>query len=139
MMTTEWQQIDTVRMNLKTAELRQSLRMPKPHLFLAADLVTIARGSCQLNVWQDDGSHTVRRTIRRADHPHGSAGDDSQSQLPRDDFDQFYQLLRHDGPRTVTMSMLLAEKLAVSVDGVLWIEQAMTIPIRDINIQVPLR
>ena len=139
MMTTEWQQIDTVRMNLKTAELRQSLRMAKPHLFLAADLVTIARGSCQLNVWQDDDSHTADEQSGELIIPMDQPVMTANLRLPRDDFDHFYQLLRHDGPRTVTMSMLLAEKLAVSVDGVLWIEQAMTIPIRDINIQVPLR
>ena len=139
MMTTEWQQIDTVRMNLKTAELRQSLRTAKPHLFLAADLVTIARGSCQLNVWQDDDSKESAEQSGELIIPMDQPVMTANLNLPRDDFDQFYQLLRHDGPRTVTMSMLLAEKLAVSVDGVLWIEQAMTIPIRDINIQVPLR
>ena len=139
MMTTEWQQIDTVRMNLKTAELRQSLRVAKPHLFLAADLVTIARGSCQLNVWQDDESIAAAEHSDELIIPMDQPVMTANLKLPRDDFDHFYQLLRHDGPRTVSMSMRLAEKLAVSVDGVLWIEQAMTIPITDIDIQVPLR
>ena len=44
-----------------------------------------------------------------------------------------------DGPRTIALNLVLDAKLAVSVDGVLWIEEAMSIPIRDIRIEIPLR
>jgi hypothetical protein len=54
-------------------------------------------------------------------------------------FDQLYQLLSKDGPRTIALNLVLDAKLAVSVDGVLWIEEAMSIPIRDIRIEIPLR
>jgi len=136
-MTTDWQQIDTVRMNLKSAELRQSLLAYEPHIFAVADLVTIARGSCQLHAIQEDDAPEDR--IGELNIPLDQPVMTAKLALNAERFDQLYQLLSKDGPRTIALNLVLDAKLAVSVDGVLWIEEAMSIPIRDIRIEIPLR
>ena len=51
-MTENWQQTDQITMSLQTAELRLAGIQSQPVLALSCHLVTIARGQCQMELFQ---------------------------------------------------------------------------------------
>ena len=144
----DWQQIDTVRMVLKSAELRQSLVSQPRYFFLACDLVTIARGSCQITIREisaqspDAPQNTVASKagpIGNLSIPLEQSVMSAEINLSPKQFADVQNMLSQNGPRNMSLSLQLDGKLAVSIDGLLWVESQTTLPISDMLFQVSLK
>ena len=146
-MSDDWHQTEQIVMAVQTAELRQAGVGDTPELHLSCNLVSIARGQCQLTVSAYDtpvgekmagekmagekiGSLLieVNRPVMRGD-----------VQVPNTLFAAIRERLAATPPRPISLTLSLDTKLAVSIEGDLRIDAEKTIGIQDMAVSLPLK
>jgi len=146
-MSDDWHQTEQIVMAVQTAELRQAGVSDTPELHLSCNLVSIARGQCQLTVSAYDtpvgeqivgeqivgekiGSLLieVNRPVMRGD-----------VQVPNTLFAAIRERLAATPPRPISLTLCLDTKLAVSIEGDLRIDAEKTIGIQDMAVSLPLK
>ena len=136
-MSDDWHQTEQIVMAVQTAELRQAGVGDTPELHLSCNLVSIARGQCQLTVSACDtpvgekiGSLLieVNRPVMRGD-----------VQVPNTLFAAIRERLAATPPRPISLTLSLDTKLAVSIEGDLRIDAEKTIGIQDMAVSLPLK
>jgi len=126
-------------MAVQTAELRQAGVADAPELHLSCNLVSIARGQCQLTL---SGSDTDKDT----DAPIGSLLIEVNRpvmrgtvRIPTALFTSIRERLAATPPRPVSLTLQLDTQLAVSIKGDLRIDAEKTIGIQDMTVILPLK
>ena len=136
-MNDDWQQTDRVVMAVQTAEIRQASVDSQPTLNLSCSLVNIARGQCMLEISAGgitDGAD-IGQLVIEIDRPviRGHAT------IPRPLYDAVLSRLANAPPRQISLSLSIASKLAVSLEGDLRIDDETTVKITDIAVTLPLK
>lgn len=134
-MTERWHQTNQISMSLQTAELRLAGIQQQPVLALSCHLVSIARGQCQLEIYEGDAKSgaigaieiDVSRPIMRA-----------RVALPPSLYESLSQRLINATPRRISLTLTLATQLAVSIEGDLRIDESMKLDILDLAATIPL-
>ena len=141
-MTDEWQQTDQIVMSVQTAEIRQSGINEAPTLNLSCGLVNIARGQCFLKIEAkkqsadfDDGVESIGTLTIEIDRPviQGTAA------IPKSLYDSLVMRLASAPPRPVSISLSIAQKLAVSLEGDLRIDDVTEVVVNDLSVTIPLK
>ena len=141
-MTDEWQQTDQIVMSVQTAEIRQSGINEAPTLNLSCGLVNIARGQCFLKIEAkkqsadfDDGVDSIGSLTIEIDRPviQGTAT------IPKSLYDSLVTRLASAPPRPVSISLSIAQNLAVSLEGDLRIDDVTEVVINDLSVTIPLK
>ena len=124
-------------MAVQTAEIRQAGVGSQPTLNLSCSLVNIARGQCMLEIsagetsaGADIGQLVIeidRRVIR------------GQATIPQTLYDFVLSCLASTPPRQISLSLSIASKLAVSLEGDLRIDDETTVNISDLAVTLPLK
>ena len=141
-MNDEWQQTDQIVMSVQTAELRQSGINEAPTLNLSCGLVNIARGQCFLKIEAekqsgdfDNGAGAIGILTIEIDRPviQGTAT------IPKSLYDSIVTRLASAPPRPVSISLSIAQKLAVSLEGDLRIDDVTEVVINNLSVTIPLK
>ena len=141
-MTDEWQQTDQIVMSVQTAEIRQSGINEAPTLNLSCGLVNIARGQCFLKIEAkkqsadfDDGVESIGTLTIEIDRPviQGTAA------IPKSLYDSLVMRLASAPPRPVSISLSIAQKLAVSLEGDLRIDDVTEVDVNNLSVTIPLK
>ena len=141
-MTDEWQQTDQIVMSVQTAEIRQSGINEAPTLNLSCGLVNIARGQCFLKIEAknqsadfDDGVESIGSLTIEIDRPviQGTAA------IPKSLYDSLVMRLASAPPRPVSISLSIAQKLAVSLEGDLRIDDVTEVDVNNLSVTIPLK
>ena len=141
-MNDEWQQTDQIVMSVQTAELRQSGINEAPTLHLSCGLVNIARGQCFLKIEAerqggdfDNCTTAIGRLTIEIDRPviQGTAT------IPIALYDSIVTRLASAPPRPVSISLSIAQKLAVSLEGDLRIDDVTEVVINNLSVTIPLK
>jgi len=141
-MTDEWQQTDQIVMSVQTAELRQSGINEAPTLNLSCDLVNIARGQCFLKIEAekqsgdfDNGVTSIGSLTIEIDRPviQGTAT------IPKSLYDSLVTRLASAPPPPVSISLTIAQKLAVSLEGDLRINDVTDVVVNNLSVTMPLK
>ena len=141
-MTDEWQQTDQIVMSVQTAEIRQSGINAAPTLNLSCGLVNIARGQCFLKIEAkkqsadfDDGVDSIGSLTIEIDRPviQGTAT------IPKSLYDSLVTHLVSAPPRPVSISLSIAQKLAVSLEGDLRIDDVTEVVVNNLSVTIPLK
>ena len=141
-MNDEWQQTDKIVMSVQTAELRQSGISEAPTLNLSCGLVNIARGQCFLKIEAenqsgdfDNGATAIGSLTIEIDRPviQGTAT------IPKSLYDSIVTRLASAPPRPVSISLSIAQKLAVSLEGDLRIDDVTEVVVNNISVTLPLK
>lgn len=133
----DWQQTDQIVMSVQTAELRQAGITETPTLNLSCSLVNIARGQCQLEVVAGTADQTadIGSLVIEIDRPvmRGRAA------IPQALYDQMVSCLVSAPPRPISLSLAIATKLAVSLEGDLRINDVTEVAVTDLSVTLPLK
>ena len=141
-MNDEWQQTDQIVMSVQTAELRQSGVSEAPTLNLSCGLVNIARGQCFLKIEAekqsgdfDNGTTAIGNLTIEIDRPviQGTAT------IPKSLYDSIVTRLASAPPRPVSISLSIAQKLAVSLEGDLRIDDVTEVVVNNLSVTLPLK
>ena len=141
-MNDEWQQTDKIVMSVQTAELRQSGISEAPTLNLSCGLVNIARGQCFLKIEAenqsgdfDNGATAIGSLTIEIDRPviQGTAT------IPKSLYDSIVTRLASAPPRPVSISLSIAQKLAVSLEGDLRIDDVTEVVVNNLSVIMPLK
>ena len=139
-MRDDWQQTDQIVMSVQAAELRQTGITEQPSLNLSCSLVNIARGQCMLEITAGtaDTADTVSdigRLMIEIDRPvmRGKAT------IPQSLYDTLLTRLASAPPRPISLSLSIATKLAVSLEGDLRIDEATEVTVTDLSVTLPLK
>ena len=142
-MNDEWQQTDQIVMSVQTAEIRQSGINEAPTLNLSCGLVNIARGQCLLEVEAkkkqsgdfDNGVTAIGSLTIEIDRPviRGMAT------IPKSLYDSLVTHLASAPPRPVSISLRIAQKLAVSLEGDLRIDDVTEVVVNNLSVTIPLK
>jgi len=141
-MNDEWQQTDQIVMSVQTAEIRQSGINEAPTLNLSCGLVNIARGQCFLKIEAkkqsadfDDGVESIGTLTIEIDRPviQGTAA------IPKSLYDSLVMRLASAPPRPVSISLSIAQKLAVSLEGDLRIDDVTEVDVNNLSVTIPLK
>ena len=141
-MTDEWQQTDQIVMSVQTAEIRQSGINEAPTLNLSCGLVNIARGQCFLKIEAekqsgdfDNGTTSIGSLTIEIDRPviQGKAT------IPKSLYDSLVTRLASAPPRPVSISLSIAQKLAVSLEGDLRIDDVTEVVVNNLSVTIPLK
>ena len=141
-MNDEWQQTDQIVMFVQTAELRQSGISEAPTLNLSCGLVNIARGQCFLKIEAekqsgefDNGATAIGSLTIEIDRPviQGTAT------IPKSLYDSILTRLASAPPRPVSISLSIAQKLAVSLEGDLRIDDVTEVVVNNLSVTIPLK
>ena len=141
-MTDEWQQTDQIVMSVQTAEIRQSGINEAPTLNLSCGLVNIARGQCFLKIEAekqsgdfDNGVTSIGSLTIEIDRPviQGIAT------IPKSLYDSLVTRLASAPPRPVSISLSIAQKLAVSLEGDLRIDDVTEVVVNNLSVTIPLK
>ena len=141
-MNDEWQQTNQIVMSVQTAELRQSGINEAPTLNLSCGLVNIARGQCFLKIEAkkqsadfDDGVEYIGTLTIEIDRPviQGTAA------IPESLYDSLVTRLASAPPRPVSISLNIAQKLAVSLEGDLRIDDVTEVVVNNLSVTIPLK
>ena len=141
-MNDEWQQTNQIVMSVQTAELRQSGINEAPTLNLSCGLVNIARGQCFLKIEAkkqsgdfDNGVSSIGSLTIEIDRPviQGTA------KIPKSLFDSLVTRLASAPPRPVSISLSIAQKLAVSLEGDLRIDDVTEVDVNNLSVTIPLK
>ena len=141
-MNDEWQQTDQIVMSVQTAEIRQSGINEAPTLNLSCGLVNIARGQCFLKIEAkkqsadfDDGVEPIGSLTIEIDRPviQGTAA------IPKSLYEALVTRLASAPPRPVSISLSIAQKLAVSLEGDLRINDVTEVIVNDLSVTIPLK
>ena len=141
-MSDEWQQTDQIVMSVQTAEIRQSGINEAPTLNLSCGLVNIARGQCFLKIEAkkqsadfDDGVEPIGSLTIEIDRPviQGTA------KITKSLFESLVTRLASAPPRPVSISLSIAQKLAVSLEGDLRIDDVTEVVVNNLSVTIPLK
>ena len=141
-MSDEWQQTDQTVMSVQTAEIRQSGINETPTLNLSCGLVNIARGQCFLKIEAekqsgdfDNGVTSIGSLTIEIDRPviQGTAT------IPESLYDSLVTRLASAPPRPVSISLSIAQKLAVSLEGDLRIDDVTEVVVNNLSVTIPLK
>ena len=146
-MSDDWHQTEQIVMAVQTAELRQAGVSDTPELHLSCNLVSIARGQCQLTVSAYDTPVSEKKAgEKKVGEKIGSLlievnrpvmrGD---VQVPNTLFAAIRERLAATSPRPISLTLSLDTKLAVSIEGDLRIDVEKTIGIQDMAVSLPLK
>jgi len=142
-MQDDWQQTDQIVMAVQTAEVRQAGIAANPTLNLSCSLVNIARGQCMLSVTAGkvttgagSGSGSgIGKLVIEIDRPIMRG----QAMVPQPLYDALQSRLASAPPRPVSLSLTIATKLAVSLEGDLRIDDETEVDVTDIAVTLPLK
>ena len=136
-MTEKWQQTDLIVMAVQTAELRQAGVRENPRLNLSCSLVNIARGQCMLEVSagqaRDDAE--VGELVIEIDRPVMQG----VITIPQPLYDALLNCLYSAPPRPISLSLRIATRLAVSLEGDLRINDKTSVSVLDLAVNLPLK
>jgi len=141
-MNDEWQQTNQIVMSVQTAELRQSGINEAPTLNLSCGLVNIARGQCFLKIEAekqsadfDDGVESIGSLTIEIDRPviQGTAT------ITKSLYDSLVTRLASAPPRPVSISLSIAQNLAVSLEGDLRIDDVTDVVVNNLSVTIPLK
>ena len=136
-MSDDWQQTDRIVMAVQTAEIRQTGVGSQPTLNLSCSLVNIARGQCMLEISAGETSAgaDIGQLVIEIDRPivRGHAA------IPEALYDSVLSCLAGTLPRQISLSLSIASKLAVSLEGDLRIDDETTVKITDLSVILPLK
>jgi len=134
-MRDDWQQTDQIVMSVQAAELRQTGITEQPSLNLSCSLVNIARGQCMLEITAGtaDTVSDIGRLMIEIDRPvmRGKAT------IPQSLYDTLLTRLASAPPRPISLSLSIATKLAVSLEGDLRIDEATEVTVTDLSVTLP--
>ena len=146
--TLEWSQIDSIQMSVQTADLSLLNNTEDQQLSLSCTLLTIARGKCNVEIQHYKNS--ADETPQDAYYDEFSGG----VIIPRDrpvmqckgvmppshfrELTKKFIAIQSVG-RPITVTLYLQDKLSVSVNGDLYIEDTREITIKQIDFLFPLR
>ena len=133
----EFDSLNTIQMALQSAEQHLHHNNGITQLQLSCSLINIARGSCVVVIRPDGalGKSPFGSIHIPADRPVMQA----QISLASDSFDELATHLRHPAPRPVTLVMTVIDKLAVSQDGLLFIDESLDTAVTDIYWSLPIK
>ncbi|MEC9142959.1 MAG: hypothetical protein VYC20_09120 [Pseudomonadota bacterium] len=136
-MTEKWQQTDLIVMAVQTAELRQAGIREKPRLNLSCSLVNIARGQCMLEVsaGQVSDNSEVGELVIEIDRPLMQG----VITIPQPLYDALLNCLYSAPPRPISLSLTIATRLAVSLEGDLRINDKTSVSVLDLAVNLPLK
>ena len=136
-MTEKWQQTDLIVMAVQTAELRQARVREKPRLNLSCSLVNIARGQCMLEVsaGQVSDNSEVGELVIEIDRPVMQG----VITIPQPLYDALLNCLYSAPPRPISLSLTIATRLAVSLEGDLRINDKTSVNVLDLAVNLPLK
>ena len=131
-MTEKWQQTDLIVMAVQTAELRQAGVREKPRLNLSCSLVNIARGQCMLEVsaGQVSDNSEVGELVIEIDRPVMQG----VITIPQPLYDALLNCLYSAPPRPISLSLTIATRLAVSLEGDLRINDKTSVNVLDLAV-----
>ena len=132
-----WQQADQIVMSVQTAELRQVSIKKTPSLHLSCSLVNIARGQCMLEIGAGTPTapDNIGKLVIEIDRPvmRGNAV------IPQTLYDPVVSCLGSAPPRPISLSLAIATKLAVSLEGDLRIDDVTEVTVTDLSVTLPLK
>ena len=150
--TLEWSQIDSIQMSVQTADLSVLNNTTDQQLSLSCTLLTIARGKCNVEIQHYKNS--AEEVPQDASYDGFSGGFSGGVIIPRDRpvmqckgvmpashfnaLTEKFIAIRPVG-RPITVTLYLQDKLSVSVNGDLYIEDTREITIKHIDFIFPLR
>lgn len=150
--TLEWSQIDSIQMSVQTADLSVLNNTTDQQLSLSCTLLTIARGKCNVEIQHYKNS--AEEALQDASYDGFSGGFSGGVIIPRDRpvmqckgvmpashfnaLTEKFIAIRPVG-RPITVTLYLQDKLSVSVNGDLYIEDTREITIKHIDFIFPLR
>ena len=136
-MSDDWQQTDQIVMAVQTAEIRQTGVNSQPTLNLSCSLVNIARGQCMLEIsaGQTTSGTDIGQLVIEIDRPviRGNII------IPQQLYDAAVSRFAGAPPRQISLSLSIATKLAVSLEGDLRIDDETTVRITDLAMTLPLK
>ena len=141
-MQDEWQQTNQIVMAVQTAELRQHGITEKQCLHLSCSLVNIARGQCFLEIKPGEKRAKFEKSLAKIgtitieiDRPiiQGVAT------IPLSLYDTLVKRLSSTPPRPVALTLSIAQKLAVSLEGDLRINEITQVAVNDLSVTLPLK
>lgn len=133
----DWQQTDQVVISVQTAELRQASINKAPTLNLSCSLVNIARGQCiiEIEAGTPTTSENIGNLLIEIDRPVMRGN----FVVPKSLYNSIVSCLGTAPPRPISMTLTIATKLAVSVEGDLRINETTEITVNDLSIVLPLK
>ena len=150
--TLEWSQIDSIQMSVQTADLSVLNNTTDQQISLSCTLLTIARGKCNVEIQHYKNS--AEEVPQDASYDGFSGGFSGGVIIPRDRpvmqckgvmpashfnaLTEKFIAIRSVG-RPITVTLYLQDKLSVSVNGDLYIEDTREITIKHIDFIFPLR
>jgi hypothetical protein len=144
----EWSQIDSIQMSVQKADLFLLNNTQNQQINLSCTLLTIARGKCNLEIKQ------YKNSVEDAKQDEFHEGFSGRVIIPRDRpvmkcegviFPSHFRALSEkliaiqSVARPITVTLCLQDKLSVSVNGDLYIEDTREITIKHIDFAFPLR
>ena len=141
-MQDEWQQTNQIVMAVQTAELRQHGITEKQCLHLSCSLVNIARGQCFLEIKPGKTRTKFEKNLPEIgiitieiDRPiiQGVVT------IPSSLYDTLVKQLSNTPPRPVALTLSIAQKLAVSLEGDLRINEVTQVAVNDLSVTLPLK
>ena len=133
----DWQQTDQIVISVQTAELRQVSTNYTPTLNLSCSLVNIARGQCIIEIaaGTPNTSETIGNLFIEIDRPVMRG----RVIIPEQLFNSIISCLVNAPPRPISISLTIATKLAVSLEGDLRINEATQVIVTDLSVTLPLK
>ena len=129
--------LNTIQMSLQSAEQHLHHNDGLTQLQLSCSLINIARGSCVVVIRPDGtvGQSPFGSIHIPADRPVMQA----KISLALETFDALVGNLRHLAPRPVTLVMTVMDKLSVSQDGLLFIDESLDTAITHVYWSIPIK
>ena len=129
--------LNTIQMSLQSAEQHLHHNDGTTQLQLSCSLINIARGSCIVVIRPDGvvGQSPFGSIHIPSDRPVMQA----QISLASETFDPLVENLRHLAPRPVTLVMTVMDKLSVSQDGLLFINESLDTAVTNIYCSLPIK
>tara|TARA_B100000989_G_scaffold279123_1_gene241468 strand:+ start:799 stop:1209 length:411 start_codon:yes stop_codon:yes gene_type:complete len=133
----DWQQTDQIVISVQTAELRQVSINYAPTLNLSCSLVNIARGQCIIEIaaGTPNTSENIGNLLIEIDRPVMRG----RVVIPEQLYNSIISCLGNAPPRPISISLTIATKLAVSLEGDLRINEATQVIVTDLSVILPLR
>jgi hypothetical protein len=132
----EWQQTRDISMAVQTLDLHMDGMELRPSFQASCNLINIARGRGQVTISPSDKAKVVSGSV---DILINKPVMEVALVMPKSRFDDLLQLARSSSHRPLVLSLTVDQDLAVSVEGDLRINEAMTLGIIDCHLTLPLK
>ena len=133
----DWQQTDQIVISVQAAELRHVSINSSPTLNLSCSLVNIARGQCVIEIaaGTPTTSENIGNLLIEIDRPIMRG----RVVIPEQLYNSIISCLSNVPPRPISISLTIATKLAVSLEGDLRINEATQVIVNDLSVILPLK